>query len=68
MEKEEASLVGWLLQSKGLIEIIFATVLLGKEVITREVFTALLSMAVASTMLTVTVAAPQLKKVIFRSK
>ena len=70
-KKGEASLVGWLLQTKGLIEIVFATVLLDKEIITREMFTALLLMAVASTMLTAPVVAPKLKKVkeqIFRPK
>ncbi len=70
-EKGEASIVGWLLQTKALIEIIFATVLLDKEIITREMFTALLLMAIASTMLTVPVVSPKLQKVkaiIFRSK
>ena len=56
----EASLIGWLLQTKALIMIIFANVLLDKEIITNETFTALLLMAVASTMLTVPVVAPKL--------
>lgn len=42
--------------------IIFANVLLDKQIITRETFTALLLMAVASTMLTVPVVAPMLKR------
>jgi len=66
----EASLVGWLLQTKALIEIIFANVLLDKQVITAETFTALLLMAVASTMLTVPVVTPmlaRLKSVVTRS-
>jgi Kef-type K+ transport system membrane component KefB len=58
----EASLVGWLLQTKALIEIIFANVLLDKQVITSETFTALLLMAVASTMLTVPVVTPKLTR------
>jgi Kef-type K+ transport system membrane component KefB len=56
----EARLVGWLLQTKGLIEIIFASVLLDKRIITSETFTALLLMAVASTMLTVPMVQPKL--------
>ncbi len=67
----EASLIGWLLQTKALIMIIFANVLLDKAVITSETFTALLLMAVASTMLTVPVVAPKLRRigeVVFRSR
>jgi Kef-type K+ transport system membrane component KefB len=58
----EASLIGWLLQTKALIMIIFANVLLDKNIITSETFTALLLMAVASTMLTVPVVAPMLRR------
>jgi len=58
----EASVIGWLLQTKALIMIIFANVLLDKQIITNETFTALLLMAVASTMLTIPVVTPQLKK------
>lgn len=70
-EKGEASIIGWLLQTKPLIMIIFANVLLDKQIIISETFTALLLMAVANTMLTVPVVAPKLEKlreVIFRSK
>jgi len=66
----EGSLIGWLLQAKGLIMIIFANILLDKQLITSETFTALLLMAVASTMLTIPVVTPQLKRmkeIIFRS-
>jgi Kef-type K+ transport system membrane component KefB len=56
----EASLIGWLLQTKALIMIIFANVLLDKGVITADTFTALLLMAVASTMLTVPMVTPLL--------
>lgn len=49
----EATVIGWLLQTKALIMIIFANVLLDRAVITSETFTALLLMALASTMLTV---------------
>lgn len=58
----EASIVGWLLQTKGLIMIIFANVLMDKGVISSETFTALLLMAVASTMLAVPLAAPRLAR------
>jgi Kef-type K+ transport system membrane component KefB len=58
----EASLVGWLLQTKALIEIIFANILLDKGVITSETFTALLLMAITSTMLTVPVVNPMLRR------
>jgi Kef-type K+ transport system membrane component KefB len=58
----EASLIGWLLQTKALIMIIFANVLLDRQVITAETFTALLLMAVASTMLTIPVVTPLLKR------
>jgi Kef-type K+ transport system membrane component KefB len=70
-EPGEGSLIGWLLQTKALIMIIFANVLLDKSIITSETFTALLLMAVASTMLTVPVVSPKLermKEIIFRSK
>ena len=70
-EPGEASLIGWLLQTKALIMIIFANILLDKSIITSETFTALLLMAVASTMLTVPVVSPRLermKEIIFRSK
>jgi Kef-type K+ transport system membrane component KefB len=58
----EASLVGWLLQTKALIMIIFANVLLDKGIITATTFTALLLMAVVSTTLTVPMAAPWLAR------
>jgi Kef-type K+ transport system membrane component KefB len=58
----EASLIGWLLQTKALIMIIFANVLLDKAIITAETFTALLLMAVASTMLTVPRVTPLLAR------
>lgn len=57
----EAGVIGWLLQTKALIMIIFANILLDKQVITSEAFTALLLMAVASTMLTVPMVAPRLR-------
>lgn len=58
----EASIIGWLLQTKALIMIIFANILLDKHIISSNAFTALLLMAVASTMLTVPVTAPKLKR------
>lgn len=63
-EKGEASLIGWLLQTKALIMIIFANILLDKQIITNETFTALLLMAVGSTMLTIPVVTPKLKQLV----
>ena len=66
----EASIIGWLLQTKALIMIIFVNILLDKQLITSETFTALLLMAVASTMLTVPMVAPRLarlREVIFKA-
>jgi Kef-type K+ transport system membrane component KefB len=61
-EPGEASVIGWLLQTKALIMIIFANILMDKAIITSETFTALLLMAVASTMLTVPVVTPKLQR------
>ena len=58
----EARLIGWLLQTKALIMIVFANVLLDKALITSATFTALLLMAVASTMLTIPVVKPMLAR------
>jgi Kef-type K+ transport system membrane component KefB len=58
----EASVIGWLLQTKALIMIIFSNILLDKQIISTETFTALLLMAVASTMLTVPVVHPKLRR------
>lgn len=60
--KPERSLIGWLLQTKALIMIIFANVLLDKAIISSETFVALLFMAIASTMLTVPVVTPKLAR------
>jgi Kef-type K+ transport system membrane component KefB len=61
-KRGEATIIGWLLQTKGLIEIIFANILLDKGIITNETFTALLLMAVGSTMLTVPFVHPKLNR------
>jgi Kef-type K+ transport system membrane component KefB len=58
----ESSLIGWLLQTKALIMIIFVNILLDKGIITSTTFTALLLMAVGSTMLTVPMATPKLQR------
>jgi Kef-type K+ transport system membrane component KefB len=58
----EASIIGWLLQTKALIMILYINVLLDKQLIGSELFTALLLMGVASTMLTVPIVAPRLKR------
>ncbi|WP_343732842.1 cation:proton antiporter [Duganella sp.] len=58
----EASIIGWLLQTKGLIEIVFANILLDKQIITNETFTALLLMAAGSTMLTIPIVHPKLNR------
>lgn len=60
--KGEASIIGWLLQTKALIMIIFANVLLDKQIISSATFTALLLMAVGSTMLSIPMAKPRLAK------
>jgi Kef-type K+ transport system membrane component KefB len=58
----ESALIGWLLQTKALIMIIFASILLDKAIITSTTFTALLLMALASTMLSMPMAAPALSE------
>jgi Kef-type K+ transport system membrane component KefB len=60
--RDEARLIGWLLQTKALIMIIFANILLDKAIITSTAFTALLLMAVMSTMLTTPMATPLAKR------
>ncbi|MEO8438898.1 MAG: cation:proton antiporter, partial [Spartobacteria bacterium] len=55
-------IIGWLLQTKALIMIIFVNILLDKRIITSETFTATLLMAVASTMLSVPIVAPRLAR------
>jgi Kef-type K+ transport system membrane component KefB len=64
--RNEASLIGWLLQTKALIMIIFANILLDKAIITSMTFTALLLMAVMSTMLTTPMATPLAKRAFAR--
>ena len=61
-QQGEASIIGWLLQTKALIMIIFANVLLDKNIITHDTFTALLLMAIASTMLTTPIVTPKIAK------
>ena len=51
----ETWVIGWLLQTKALIMIIFANILLDKGIISSTAFTALLLMAVGSTVLTMPV-------------
>ncbi|MDE1897611.1 MAG: cation:proton antiporter [Xanthomonadaceae bacterium] len=57
----DAWIIGWLLQTKALIMIIFVNILLDRNLITGATFTALLLMALASTMLTVPMVAPRLR-------
>lgn len=59
-QKGEATIIGWLLQTKALIMIIFANVLLDMRIISGDTFAALLIMAIASTMLTVPMVAPKI--------
>lgn len=49
----EAGVIGWLLQTKALIMILFASVLLDHGIITAAAFSALLLVALSSTMLSV---------------
>lgn len=58
----EAAIIGWLLQNKGLVMIVFAEVLLDKQLISDASFTALLLMGLLSTVLTVPMVAPRLQK------
>jgi Kef-type K+ transport system membrane component KefB len=58
----EASIIGWLLQTKALIMIIFANILMDTGLITSETFTALLLMAIFSTMLTIPMVSPRLER------
>jgi Kef-type K+ transport system membrane component KefB len=60
--KGDAKAIGWLLQTKALIMIIFVNILLDKKIITNETFTALLLMAVASTMMTIPIVSPMLRR------
>jgi len=61
-KKGEAWQIGWLLQTKALIMIIFASILLDKGIISNAAFTAALLMAAGSTMLTTPMVAPSLKE------
>lgn len=61
-EKGEAWLIGWLLQTKALIMIIFVNILFDKAIITSGAFTALLLAAIGSTMLTIPVVTPALRR------
>lgn len=56
-QRGDAWRIGWLLQTKALIMILFANVLLDKGIISAAMFTALLLMAVGSTVLTMPVVA-----------
>jgi len=58
----EAPIIGWLLQTKALIMIIFVNILLDRNLIGGDTFTALLLMAIGSTMLTVPVVTPLLRR------
>ncbi|MBS0614109.1 MAG: cation:proton antiporter [Proteobacteria bacterium] len=60
--RNESAVIGWLLQTKALIMIIFVNVLLDKQLITNDTFTALLLMAIVSTMLSIPVVAPRLAR------
>ncbi|WP_188062654.1 cation:proton antiporter [Sphingobium sp. KCTC 72723] len=51
--KGEARIIGWLLQTKAMIMIIFANILLDRQIISGTSFTALLLMAIGSTMMTI---------------
>ncbi len=61
-QKGEAWIIGWLLQTKALIMIIFVNVLFDKGIITSGAFTALLLAAVGSTMLTIPLVTPAIKR------
>jgi Kef-type K+ transport system membrane component KefB len=60
--RQDAWIIGWLLQTKALIMIIFVNILFDKQIISSSSFTALLLCAVGSTMLTIPMVTPALKK------
>ncbi len=60
--KGEAGVIGWLLQTKALIMIIFANILLDRGIISNDTFTACLLMAAASTMLSIPMVRPRLAR------
>ena len=60
-QRAETWVIGWLLQTKALIMIIFANILLDKGIISAGSFTALLLMAVASTLLTMPIVTRRLQ-------
>ena len=61
-QKGEAWVIGWLLQTKALIMIIFVNILFDKQIITSGAFTALLLAAIGSTMLTIPIVTPALRR------
>lgn len=60
--KQDATTIGWLLQTKALIEIIFCTVMLDKGIISAQMFTSLLFMAIFSTIATTPIVTRRLAK------
>jgi Kef-type K+ transport system membrane component KefB len=60
--RQDAWIIGWLLQTKALIMIIFVNILFDKQIISSSSFTALLLCAVGSTMLTIPMVAPALAR------
>lgn len=60
--KQDATTIGWLLQTKALIEIIFCSVMLDKGIISAQMFTALLFMAIFSTIATTPIVTRRLLK------
>jgi Kef-type K+ transport system membrane component KefB len=58
----EAWIIGWMLQTKALIMIIFVNILYDKGLITSGAFTAMLLAAVGSTMLTIPFVRPALAR------
>lgn len=60
--KGEAGVICWLLQTKALIMMIIANILLDDHIITNDAFTALRLMAVGSTMLTIPIVTRLMKR------
>lgn len=58
----DASVIAWLLQTKGLVLIVFADVLLDKGIFTSGTFTALVLSAIGSTMMTIPIVSPKLQR------
>lgn len=63
-KSNEASFLGWVLQTKGPYTIIFANILLEDAIITHKAYTSIVLMAILSTMLTFPMVQPKLRRIL----